>query len=230
MTTQNGLLVELQKNVVLGRIDKDEDLYENMIGQPGVIELTKQCIDEGLAIKDILHEGLIQSMDEVGKRYESGQYFLPDLIASADAMIGGLNVLKPYLAEEEIQSQGKVVIATVEGDEHDIGKNLVGIMLRAAGFTVVDLGTRVPAEEIAKSVAEHKPDVLGLSALLTSTMPHMKETLEELEKQNLRENIHVMVGGAPVSQEFADTIGADAYGEDAFEAVEKAKQLTAAVK
>jgi 5-methyltetrahydrofolate--homocysteine methyltransferase len=230
MTEANGLLNELRRNVVLGRVNKDEDLYEEMIGQPGVVELTKRCIDEGLAIKDIFHAGLIDSMDEVGKRYEAGEYFLPDLIASADAMIGGLNILKPHLAEKEIKSQGKVIIATVEGDEHDIGKNLVGIMLRAAGFTVVDLGTRVPAEEIAKSVAEHEPDVLGLSALLTSTMPHMKETLEELEKQNLREDVRIMVGGAPVSQEFADSIGADAYGEDAFEAVEKAKQLTGVVQ
>jgi len=229
MTAKNGLLAELRKNVVLGRIDKEEDLYEDMIGQPGVVELTKRCVDEGLAITDILHAGLIDSMDEVGKRYEGGQYFLPDLIASADAMIGGLKVLKPHLAEEEIDSQGKVLIATVEGDEHDIGKNLVGIMLRAAGFTVVDLGTRVPAEEIAKSVAEHKPDVLGLSALLTSTMPHMKETIKALAERNLREDVRIMVGGAPVSQEFADSIGADAYGEDAFAAVEKAKQLTGVV-
>ena len=122
-----------------------------------------------------------------------------------------------------------VIMATVEGDEHDIGKNLVGIMLRAAGFTVVDLGTRVPAGDIAKSVAEHKPDVLGMSALLTSTMPHMREAIEELKKQNLRDDVRIMIGGAPVSQEFADSIGADAYGEDAFEAVERAKQLTGVV-
>ncbi|UCD57064.1 MAG: corrinoid protein [Candidatus Hydrogenedentota bacterium] len=193
------------------------------------MELTTRCVEKGLSIKDILYKGLINSMDEVGKKYEEGQYFLPDLIASADAMIAGMKILKPYLLEEKIESRGKVIMATVEGDEHDIGKNLVIIMLRAAGFTVVDLGTRVPAEEIIRAVADHKPDLVGLSALLTSTMPHMKETIEELEKLHLRGNVRIMVGGAPVSREFADSIGADAYGEDAFEAVEKAKELVIAL-
>ncbi len=229
MTEKNGPLTELRKNVILGRIDKDEDLYEDMIGQPGVVELTRRCVTDGLAVREILHEGLINSMDEVGRKYEDGEYFLPDLIASADAMIAGMEVLKPYLLEEQIEARGTVMMATVEGDEHDIGKNLVGIMLRAAGFALVDLGTRVSATEIAKSVAEHKPDLLGLSALLTSTMPHMKETIAELEKQGLRKDLRIMVGGAPVSPEFAQSIGADAYGEDAFEAVEKAKRLTGVV-
>jgi 5-methyltetrahydrofolate--homocysteine methyltransferase len=230
MTETNGLLDELRKNVVLGRANKDEDLYEEMLGHPGVVELTEQCIEERVPLKDILHKGLIDSMDEVGEKYESGQYYLPDLIASADAMIAGMKVLKPHLLEEHIEARGKVIIATVEGDEHDIGKNLVIIMLRAAGFAVTDLGTRVPAGKIVEAVCEHKPDLLGLSALLTSTMPHMKEVIEELKKQNLRDNVRVMVGGAPVSREFADSIGADAYGEDAFEAVERAKELAPSVK
>lgn len=229
MSTSNGLITELQKNVILGRVDKNEDLYEEMLGQPGVVELTGQCIVEKVPVKDILHKGLIDSMDEVGKKYESGEYYLPDLIASADAMIAGMKILKPHLLKEQIEARGKVVMATVEGDEHDIGKNLVTIMLRAGGFEVVDLGTCIPAEDIAKAVAEHKPDVLGLSALLTSTMPHMKETIEKLKENRLRQNVRIMVGGAPVSQEFADSIGADAYGEDAFEAVEKAKGLVVSV-
>ena len=225
MAETNGLLDDLRKNVVMGRIDKNEDLYKEMLGQPGVKELTEGCIKEGVPIKEILDTGLISSMDAVGKRYESGEYYLPDLIASADAMIAGMKILKPHLLNERIEARGKVVMATVEGDEHDIGKNLVIIMLRAAGFEVIDLGTSIPAEEIAKAVAEHKPDVLGLSALLTSTMPHMKETIEKLKEKNLRDAVCVMVGGAPVSQEFADSIEADAYGEDAFEAVERAKQF-----
>lgn len=230
MSGKNGILRELRSNVVLGRVDQNEDLYEEMAGQPGVKELTGRCLDEGIPVKEILYDALIDGMDEVGKRYESGEYYLPDLIASADAMIAGMDILKPHLLQEEIQSRGKVLMATVEGDEHDIGKNLVSIMLRAAGFTVVDLGTRVSAAEIVKAVKEHKPDVLGLSALLTSTMPHMKETIEELEKQNARDDIRVMVGGAPVSREYAESIGADAYGEDAFEAVERAKKLVVPVQ
>lgn len=229
MTKRDESLEELRKNVILGRVDKDEDLYEEMLGEPGVTELTMQCIENGLPIREILYEGLIGGMDEVGGKYESGEYYLPDLIASADAMIAGMGILKPHLLEEQIQARGKVIMATVEGDEHDIGKNLVGIMLRAAGFTVIDLGTRVPAEKIVAVVREDKPDLVGLSALLTSTMPHMKETVEMLAEHNLRESVRIMVGGAPVSQEYADSIGADAYGEDAFEAVEKAKELVVTV-
>lgn len=229
MSESNGLLDELRKNVVLGRVDKDEDLYEEMVGEPGVTELTMRCFEENVPIEKILHEGLIDAMDEVGAKYESGEYYLPDLIASADAMIAGMNILKPHLIEEDIQARGKVIMATVEGDEHDIGKNLVIIMLRAATFTVVDLGTRVPARDIVSAIAEHKPDLVGLSALLTSTMPHMKEIIQALESANLRDSVRIMVGGAPVSQEYADSIGADAYGEDAFEAVEKAKELIVAV-
>jgi 5-methyltetrahydrofolate--homocysteine methyltransferase len=230
MSGKNGILKELRTNVVLGRVDQDEDLYEEMAGQPGVVELTTRCLEDGVPVKDILYEALISGMDEVGKKYEAGEYYLPDLIASADAMIAGTDILKPHLLKEDIQARGKVLMATVEGDEHDIGKNLVIIMLRAAGFTVTDLGTRVPTAEIVKAVKEQKPDVLGLSALLTSTMPHMKETIEELKKGNLRDAVHVMVGGAPVSKEYADSIGADAYGEDAFEAVERARNLVAAVQ
>lgn len=223
--TENGLIKELHANVVLGRIDRNEDLYEELAGRPGVAELTAQCVEKGVPTKRILDEGLISAMDEVGAKYESGEYYLPDLIASADAMIAGMEILKPLLLEAQIQSRGKVVLATVEGDEHDIGKNLVGIMLRAAGFEVIDLGTRVPAGDIVEAVEEHKPNVLGLSALLTSTMPRMKEVIEALERNNLRNGMRVMVGGAPVSKEYSDSIGADAYGEDAFEAVERANEL-----
>jgi 5-methyltetrahydrofolate--homocysteine methyltransferase len=230
MTGKNGILKELRTNVVLGRVDQNEDLYEEMTGQPGVVELTTRCLEDGVPVKDILYEALISGMDEVGSKYEAGEYYLPDLIASADAMIAGTDILKPYLLKEDIQARGKVLMATVEGDEHDIGKNLVIIMLRAAGFNATDLGTRVPTAEIVKAVREQKPDVLGLSALLTSTMPHMKETIEVLKKENLRDSVHVMVGGAPVSKEYADSIGADAYGEDAFEAVERARDLVAAVQ
>jgi len=229
MSASNGLITDLQKNVILGRVDKDEDLYEEMLGQAGVIELTRQCITDDVPVKDILHKGLIEGMDKVGRKYESGEYYLPDLIASADAMIAGMKILKPHLLEEQIAGRGKVVMATVEGDEHDIGKNLVTIMLRAGGFEVIDLGTRISAEDIARAVAEHKPDVLGLSALLTSTMPHMKETIEILKEKNLRQDVRIMVGGAPVSEEFAESIEADAYGEDAFEAVEKARQFVVRV-
>lgn len=229
MSKDNGLIGELRKNVILGRVDKAEDLYEEMLGQPGVVELIGQCIMKKMSVKDILHKGLIDGMDEVGKKYEAGEYYLPDLIASADAMIAGMKILKPHLLEEQIEARGKVVMATVEGDDHDIGKNLVIIMLRAGGFEVIDLGTRIPAEDIARAVAEHKPDVLGLSALLTSTMPHMKETIDKLKEMSLREDVYIMVGGAPVSQEFADSIGADAYGEDAFEAVEKARNFVVPV-
>lgn len=229
MGDKKDLLNELYKNVVLGRVDQNEDLYEDMMGQPGVAEITTRCLEESVPVKEILHDGLIKAMDEVGEKFESGEYYLPDLIASADAMIGGMEILKPHLLGEDVDQRGKVVMATVEGDEHDIGKNLVIIMLRAAGFEVVDLGTRVPAPEIVKAVVEHKASLLGLSALLTSTMPHMKETIEQLERENVRHTLRVMVGGAPVSKEYAESIGADAYGEDAFEAVEKAKALAVAV-
>ncbi len=193
----------------------------------------QSALAEGVPPETILKEGLIAAMGEVGRLFEENEYFVPEMLVSARAMQGGLALLKPYLADAGAASAGKVVVGTVKGDLHDIGKNLVAMMLEGAGFDVVDLGTDVTPDKFVKAVMEHKPKagdaplVIGMSALLTTTMPSMTSTIKALQEAGLREQVKVMIGGAPVTDGFAQQIGADGYSPDASSAVRLAKSLVA---
>ncbi len=193
----------------------------------------KAAIAEGLAPDVILRDGLIAAMGEVGRLFEENEYFVPEMLVSARAMQSGLALLKPLLADSGAAPAGKVIVGTVKGDLHDIGKNLVAMMLEGAGFDVVDLGTDVTPDKFVKAVIEHKPKagdiplVIGMSALLTTTMPSMTSTIKALQEAGLREQVKVMIGGAPVTDGFARQIGADGYSPDASSAVRLAKSLMA---
>jgi len=188
-------------------------------------ELVKQSLNENISAKTILDDGLIAGMDEIGQRFKNNEIFIPEVLISAEAMNEALTILDPHLAKSGVKSKGKVVIGTVKGDLHDIGKNLVTMMLKGAGFSIFDCGIDVPPEKFADAVKQQNADVLAMSSLVTTSMPSMSQTLEELKKQNLKSKVKVMVGGAPVTQGFADQIGADGYGEDAAEAVTLAKRF-----
>jgi 5-methyltetrahydrofolate--homocysteine methyltransferase len=183
------------------------------------------ALAEGTAPDTILKDGLIAAMAEVGRLFEENEYFVPEMLVSARAMQSGLAILKPQLSESGATPAGKVIIGTVKGDLHDIGKNLVAMMLEGAGFDVVDMGTDVSPDKFVKGVIEHKPNVIAMSALLTTTMPSMKGTLAALEEAGVRGNVKVMIGGAPVTDSFAKQIGADGYSPDASSAVRLAKSL-----
>ncbi len=190
-------------------------------------ELTRQVIQQEVSPKSILDDGLIAGMDVVGERFRVHEIFLPDVLMAAKAMYAGMDELRPLLISEGIPSLGKVVIGSVRGDLHDIGKNLVGIMLKGAGFDVVDLGHDVHPDKMVQSAKEEGASVIGMSALLTTTMPAMSEVCELVRRENLDGQIRTIVGGAPVTEEFAKEIGADAYGFDAANAVVVVKQLAA---
>jgi 5-methyltetrahydrofolate--homocysteine methyltransferase len=200
-----------------------EKLYDG--DDEAVAELAQKALDEGMTAEEVLKGGLLTGMDQVGVDFRNGDLFVPEVLIAARAMHAGMNVLRPLLAEADVPSTGKVVMGTVEGDLHDIGKNLVGMMLEGGGFEVIDLGTNVPPEKFAEAVRTEQPDLVGLSALLTTTMPSMKDALEALEDLGLRQKVKVMIGGAPVTQAFADKIGVDGYAPDAASAVELARSL-----
>lgn len=202
-------------------------LAENLIaGEDGAVgELTQSAIDQRLAPKLILNEGLIAGMAVVGKRFKSHEMYLPEVLLAARAMHAGMDKLKPLLESAGVASRGKVVLGTVQGDLHDIGKNLVGIMLRGAGFEIIDLGADVPARRFIDAAREHHASVIGLSALLTTTMLKMKQVVDLVREEGISEHVKVIVGGAPVSATFAEEIGADAHGHDAASAVERVEQL-----
>ena len=190
-----------------------------------VAELTQQAIDAGLSAPQILNEGLMTGMDVVGQRFGAHEIFLPELLIAARAMNAGIDLLKPMFLGGEMPSQGKVVIGTVKGDLHDIGKNLVGIMLKGAGYEVVDVGCDVGPEVFVDKAEAESAAVIGLSALLTTTMTGMREVVELVKARGLQDKVKVIVGGAPLSKAFADEIGADAYGYDASNAVEIVKEM-----
>jgi 5-methyltetrahydrofolate--homocysteine methyltransferase len=175
----------------------------------------------------ILTAGMVSAMKEVGRLFEEGEYYVPEMLISARAMQAGLAVLKPHLVQAKVESAGKVVIGTVKGDLHDIGKNLVGMMLEGAAFEVVDLGVDVSPEKFVEAVCAHQPQIVGLSALLTTTMPGMRTTIDALKSAGLRKQVKVIVGGAPVTETFAKDIGADGYSPDASRAVTLAQSLMA---
>ena len=195
---------------------------------PGTVALTKELMASGVAPETILNDGLIAAMAHVGQLFESGEYFVPEMLVSARAMKGALELLRPALAAANVQAIGKIVIGTVQGDLHDIGKNLVAMMMEGAGFEVIDLGVNVPPEKFVKTVEEQKPDVLGFSAFLTTTMPMIKVNIEALKKAGLRDKVKIMAGGAPVTAHYAEISGADGYAPDASATARLAKQFVGA--
>ncbi len=194
---------------------------------PGVTQLTQAALDEGLSAGEVLNRGLMTGMQKVGAEFRDGILFVPEVLVAARAMHAGIDVLKPLLTAGEVASRGKAVIGTVKGDLHDVGKNLVGVMLQGGGFDVVDLGVDVSAQKFVDAVKAQQPTVVGLSALLTTTMQQMKGTIEALRAAGLRDGVKVLVGGAPVTQAFADEIGADGYADDGASAVDLASSLVA---
>jgi len=215
-----GILERIKQNVIQGRATSDDEgIEEGAVGEPGVTELVEEALTSGENVSKIINEGLTAAMAVVGEKFESGEYFIPDMLASAEAVGAAMELLEPHLAKNNIKPKGKVIFATVKGDMHDIGKNIVSILLRGAGYMVKDLGNDIEAADIVEAVRTEKPDYLGLSALLTSTMTSMEETIKALEKSGLRDTVKVIIGGAPVSEEYAESIGADGYGADGFQAV-----------
>jgi 5-methyltetrahydrofolate--homocysteine methyltransferase len=193
-----------------------------------VPQQVQAALAAGVAPADILNQGMIAAMAEVGRRFECGDYFVPEMLVAARAMQSGLAILKPRLQQSEVKSAGKVVVGTVKGDLHDIGKNLVAMMLEGAGFEVKDLGVDVSPDRFVAAVKEHRPDIIGLSALLTTTMPNMQVTIEALKEAAVRDRVKVMIGGAPVTEAYARQIGADGYSPDASRAATLAKSLVSA--
>ena len=218
----------LKENVIQGRVTQDDEgLEEGMVGQPGVTELIKEALAQGMDVRNIISEGLTKGMDVVGQKFETGEYYIPDMLASAEAVGVAIEILEPHLAKSGIKAKGKVIVATVKGDLHDIGKNIVSILLRGAGYTVKDLGNDIDSQAIVNAVIEEKPEFLGLSALLTSTMMQMEDTIRALNESGVRNGLKIIIGGAPVSEEFMQRIGADGYGADGFQAVAVVESLSA---
>lgn len=206
-----------------------EELSEAVISgqQQQVEELVKAALSEGVAPLSIINDGLIAGMNVVGKRFKDGDMFVPEVLMSARAMGAGVELVKPHLVESEVPNKGTIVIGTVKGDLHDIGKNLVGMMLESSGYKVIDLGVDTAPEDFVAAVKEHNAQIVGLSALLTTTMLSMKETIETFKTSGIRDQVKVLVGGAPISQSFADEIGADGFAPDAASATELVGQLLA---
>ncbi|MCB9421715.1 MAG: corrinoid protein [Ardenticatenaceae bacterium] len=186
---------------------------------------TQIAVDAGVAAGDILHKACIPAMTEVGRQFEIGERFVPEMLIAARAMSGALEILRPLLIEEKVETIGKVVIGTVAGDLHDIGKNLVAMMLEGAGFEIIDLGNDVAPEKFVAAIEEHKPDVVGMSALLTTTMASIGKTMDAILRAEIRDEVKVVIGGAPVTQEFADKVGADGFAADAGSAPRVVKAL-----
>ena len=212
-----GMLDDLRQSVIDGDMNRTQ-------------ELVQIAIAEKVPAEQILKEGLISAMAEVGRMFECGEFFVPEMLISARAMKSGLTLLRPHLIAANVQAVGKVIIGTAAGDLHDIGKNLVGMMLEGAGFEVIDLGVDVPPEKYVQAVREHHPDIVACSALLTTTMLRMKELILSLHEAGLRRQVKVMIGGAPITEDYARDIGADLYAPDAASAATRAKELIIEVK
>ncbi len=218
---EKELIEKIRESVIQGRINsEDEGFDDGYEGQPATVELIEEAVGNNVDVRGIVIGGLTSGMDVVGKNFETGKYLIPDMLASAEAVGAAMDILAPHLERAGVESKGKFVIATVKGDLHDIGKNIVSIMLKGAGYDVIDLGTDVPAEKIAATAAEQKPRFLGLSALLTTTMREMEGIIHLLKNNGVRGDVKVLIGGAPTSREFAEKIGADAHCADAFQAIE----------
>jgi 5-methyltetrahydrofolate--homocysteine methyltransferase len=220
------LLEKIAFNVVQGRLEAaDEGFDPGLEGQPGVTELMEQALEQGIDPKELLMGPLTTAMEVVGEKFECNEYLIPDMLASAECVGAAMDLLGPHLADAGVKSKGTFVLATVAGDLHDIGKNIVGIMLKGAGFNVRDLGNDVSAGRIVTQVKENGATYLGLSALLTTTMREMGTVIKALDEEGLRQKVRVLIGGAPTSEAFARQIGADAYCRDAFHAIDILKHM-----
>jgi 5-methyltetrahydrofolate--homocysteine methyltransferase len=208
-------LGQIKDVIISGKHKEIEDLVRAVIKK------------EEVSLDSIINDAMIAAMDIVGQKFADSEIFVPEMLVSAMTMKKGLNIIKPLLQGDASESKGTIIICTVKGDMHDIGKNLVTMMLEGAGFNVVDLGVDLSVEKVIQQVEQVKPEILGLSALLTTTMPEMKKVIEALEEKGLRNNVKVIIGGAPVDAAFAQKIGADGYGDDATEAVRQARRLIA---
>jgi len=204
-------LTKISETLIAGKVDELKDQ-------------TNEAINSGSDPADVLNKGLLPGMDAVGQKWKDGDMFMPEVLRSAKAMSGAMDILRPKLSEGDLGSAGTLVIGTVAGDLHDIGKDLVGMMFEGAGYKVINIGIDQPNEEFVKAVKEHKPDVLGMSALLTTTMPRMGEVINSLKEAGIRDQVAVTVGGAPVTEEFAEEIGADIYAPNAGSAVDITKE------
>ncbi len=206
-----------------------QGLYDNTLtgNGPAVLDLTHTALGMNMEPGTMLFDALIPALEEVGARFERGDFFVPEMLIAGKAMAGSMEVLRPLLADTGVQTIGKFLMGTVQGDVHDIGKNLVNIMLEGAGFEVIDLGVQVKPEKFVEAIGEHQPDIVGFSAFLTTTMPMFKANINAMEKAGIRGDVIVMVGGAPVTQEYADAVGADGYAADASATVMAAKALLA---
>jgi len=202
-----------------------DDLYNGL--REEIVEGTEILLERGWTPARVLNEALVAGMAIVGVDFRDGILFVPEVLSAANAMKGGMTILRPLLAETGAESVGKMVIGTVKGDIHDIGKNLVAMMMEGAGFEVIDIGINIPIETYLAALEEHKPDILGMSALLTTTMPYMKVVIDTLKEKGIRDDYIVLVGGAPLNEEFGDAVGADGYCRDAAIAVDMAKELIA---
>lgn len=226
-------MTDTEDDIILDELDDAElveqmhdDLYDGMAAE--VIEGTNILLKRGWTPYKVLTEALVAGMAIVGVDFRDGILFVPEVLLSANTMKGGMAILRPLLAESGAPQVGKMVIGTVKGDIHDIGKNLVGMMMEGAGFEVIDIGINNDIDDYFSALDEHRPDILGMSALLTTTMPYMKVVIDTLKEKNMRDDYVVLVGGAPLNEEFADAIGADAYCRDAAIAVDTAKSFMAA--
>lgn len=204
-----------------------QEIYSCVIDGDAVGIKTKvqSALDHGVQAEDLLNQGLIAAMKQVGQLFEEGEYFVPEMLISARAMQAGMTILGPVLIEQDIKPIGKIIIGTVKGDLHDIGKNLVCMMLEGVGFQIIDLGTDVAPETFLAAVQTHQPDIVGMSAMLTTTMQNMEKTIRYLEENKVRDHIKVIIGGAPVTQKYTDEIGADGFAADASQAAALAKGL-----
>ena len=225
-------VTDQEEDIVLAELPDEEltkqmhdDLYDGLADE--IAEGTQILLDRGWEATKVLDDALVAGMTIVGIDFRDGILFVPEVLLAANAMKAGMALLEPLLAETGAEPVGKMVIGTVKGDIHDIGKNLVGMMMEGAGFEVIDLGVNTDYEQFREAIEEHQPNILGMSALLTTTMPYMKVVIDELIKEGIRSKFIVLVGGAPLNEEYADTIGADAYCRDAATAVETAKELVA---
>jgi len=221
------------EDIILSELPDDElieqmhdDLYDGLADE--IAEGTQILLDRGWSAAKVLEEALVGGMSIVGIDFRDGILFVPEVLMSANAMKAGMAILKPILSESGARPVGKVVVGTVKGDIHDIGKNLVGMMMEGAGFEVIDLGINIDADTYVDALEENDADILGMSALLTTTMPYMKVVIDTMKEKGIREDYIVLVGGAPLNEEFGEAIGADAYCRDAATAVETAKELVAA--
>ena len=228
MATEHAILDE--EEIVLSELDNDElieqmhdDLYDGL--REEIVEGTSILLERKWSAEKVLNESLVEGMRIVGVDFRDGILFVPEVLLAANAMKGGMEILRPLLAETGVKPIGKMVIGTVKGDIHDIGKNLVAMMMEGAGFEVVNIGINNSVEDYFEAIEKHQPDILGMSALLTTTMPYMKVVIDELVKQNIRDDYIVLVGGAPLNEEFGRAVGADAYCRDAAQASETAPRM-----